>query len=275
MRAVMTSLHSLVANDSVSEEQIVLPVEAILRLKAEYEADVRLLEELPARIKLKKRKYEAALMFAPPGFDPNAPVIPAPRVRRRLELEEPAPTPAPTSPPKADFELVAPESRGGKPTWIGELAALLDSLDRGITHKDALATLKANPGLSSSAGEKGFYNAVARLEKNHRLIKHGGLLYSPRVVAALAERGEPLPDISPEMRRRAGGSAAVALEVLRAHPDGLDAMRLREELGKLPAVPESVTKHSHYIYNVLATLIGQGEVAKDETGVYKAIRSNA
>lgn len=258
-------------NGSSSEEQIVLPAEAILRLKADYEADVQLLEALPARIKQKKRKYEAALMFAPAGFDPNAapPESPRPRVRL-LELDD---TPV-NDPPetKAAFELVPPsEERSERPTWIGELARLLESSDRGIAHKDALATLKANPQLQSSQGDKGFYNAVARLEKQGRLVKSGGLLYSPSLVKKLEAEGKPLPDISAEMRRRAGGSASVVMEVLKENPAGLDAPRLRAAVGAKPGVPESIIKHGHYIYNVLATLMGQGAITKDAKGVYRAV----
>lgn len=249
-----------------------LTVEDIFRLKADYEADVRLLNELPARIELKKRKYDAALLFAPPGFDPDAPSSPAP-----------APSAEPDAPSEGEkqFELVPEgedehDDQPGRVTWIGRLAKLLESADQGMSHQEALTRLKQTPlGVRQSAGDKGFYNAVARLEKRGDLIKNGGLLYSRRLANEMAARGEALPDVSIETRRRSGGSAAAALSVLRLHPDGLDAGRLREELAKLPGLPESLTKHSHYIYNVLSTLMGQGEITKNETGVYSAVREKA
>lgn len=261
---------------SSAEIPVLLTVADIIRFKAEYEADVRLYEELPARIKQKKRRYEAALFFAPPGFDPNAPV-PAPVV---APVPAPLPTPSPEpSAPAACFELVsqpmieedADESEGeGRLTWIGELLRVLEAASRGLPHQEVLAMLKQTKlGERVSAGEKGFYNAVARLEKRGQLIKNGGLLYSPKLVEQMRQRGEVLPDVSLEMRRRAGGSGTVVLEVLSEHPEGLDVQALRNEVIKKPGVPASLEKHTHYIYNVVATLIGQGAVTKDAQGRYR------
>lgn len=279
---VMTSPSNYSVNASSMQGDAMLSGEAILRLKAEYESDLKLLEELPARIKLKKRRYEASLLFAPPGFDPDAPIKGEPFIQSALDvavaskiesevLQEHKAAGAPLNlfgevqEPEEDDEALT-----GRITWAGELKGLLDSSPVGVSHKDALAKLKQTSlGERVSKGEKGFYNAVARLEKSGSLVKSGGLLYSKQLVEAMESRGEALPDVSTETRRRAGGSAAVVLEVLRANPDGLNANDLRAKLAELPGVSQSITNHHHYIYNVLGTLMGQGEIKKDAQGVYK------
>lgn len=271
--------------DNASSEQSIalLTVDAILRLKADYESDLKLMEELPSRIKLKKKKYEASLLFAPLGFDPDVPVkkVAAP-IASIVEVpaDEPLmsdlmPLDKVSNPP---LQLFAEDEGGsddaglaqGRTTWTGELKKLLNKSSVGISHQYALTQLKETSlGERVSKGEKGFYNAVGLLEKQGFLIKNGGLLYSDKLVADMKARGELLPDVSIEMRRRPGGSGSAALEVLRANPDGLDAHTLRIEMSKMPSVPQSVTKHGHYIYNVLGTLMGHGDIEKDNEGIYK------
>lgn len=250
---------------------VTMTADDILRLKADYEADVRLYEDLPARIKLKKRRFEAAMLFAPDGFDPNAPAdqtqapVPPP-----VATTPPSPQPAPAVPVEAnEFELAREPAE--RLTWVGELARVLNESSRGLSHKEALAMLKATPlGDSASTGDKGFYNAVFRLEGRGQLIKSGGLLYSKKLVDEMKARGEYLPDVTTETRRRAGGAATMILSVLKSNPEGLDGNELRKQVAAMPGVPSSMSKHSHYIYNILATLIGQGAVVKDDGGRYRA-----
>lgn len=253
-------------NSTDDNAPVLLTVADIARLKAEYEADVRLLEELPARIKQRRRRYEAALLFAPPGFDPNSLNAPQAQAAAPAPVREPVAAPSfeLASPPTSSQEDMAEEETGpGRLTWIGEVERVLIEAGRGLAHQQVLDILKATElGDRMSAGGKGFYNAVARLEHQGRLVKAGGLLYAAKTVDDMVARGEALPDNTAEVRRRAGGSSSAVLEVLREHPSGLDVTQLREAVSKRPGVPESITKHSHYIYNVLSTLMGQGAIEK-------------
>lgn len=268
--------------DSSSLSSTLLRVSDILRFKEDYESDMRLLEELPARIKLKKRKYEAALMFAPPGFDPDARPEKSQTPEVTASVAEPPSIVSPTVEPEEQatdeqpsFFLAEPVEGTGRLTWSSGLMEVLDGATSGVGHQDALAKLKKTPlGERVSKGEKGFYNAVANLEKRGKLVKSGGLLYSAKLVEKMKARGELLPNMSSEIRRRAGGAATVALEILKNHPEGLDANALRDELSKQEGMPASVSKHGHYIYNVLATLMGQGAVAKDAAGIYRFSEDN-
>lgn len=281
--SIMASPTSITEHPYSEDGAPFLSVDVILRLKAEYEADVKLLEELPARIKAKKRKYEASLFFAPPNFDPDSLEHAKPgqgSTLSELIAGDAVSSTAKVDAPSAESHLqlfsvdqeedAGDDSAGIRLTWAGELDRLLSSSPVGISHQDALAKLKETSlGERVSQGEKGFYNAVARLEKKGLLFKSGGLLYSSKLVDEMKSRGELLPDVSTETRRRAGGSGTMAIEVLRLNPDGLDANALREEMRKLPGVSASVVKHGHYIYNILGTLMGQGEIERDAQGVYK------
>lgn len=263
-------------NKNSASASPLLTVEDIIRFKADYESDLKLLEELPARIKQKKRKYEAALFFAPEGFDPDAPLKSAivavsglvsvaasgfqqPELQSTFELTD-------------QQEEAESEEVGGRLTWTGELKRVLVNSFAGVSHQDALAQLKETKlGERVSKGEKGFYNAVSLLEKKGALVKAGGLLYSANVIEQMKARGESIPDESAETRRRSSGSGAATLQVLRSHPQGLDANTLRSELAKVPGAPASIAKHGHYIYNILGSLMGQGEIEKDANGIYKLV----
>lgn len=264
------------------ETPALLTVEGIIRLKADYEADVRLYEELPARIKLKKRLFEASLLFAPPGFNPDAP-MPIKSVAEKSVASEGLPS-VPSAEPI--FELASEPMAGDgvveeeeeeeeeekKVSWIKAVSRVIEASECGLPHQEVLSKVKEiKVGEPSSVGEKGFYNAISRLEKRGELIKSGGLLYSKNLVEKMRSQGQTLPDMTSEARRRSGGSSAVALEVLRSHPEGMEANQLRDEVAGKPGMPASITKHGHYIYNILAPLIGQGIVIKDSNGLYRAV----
>lgn len=229
-----------------------LTVAAVRALKADYEADLRLLAELPARVELKKRKLDAAMFFMPDGFDFEALEVHAPAVQPDLVEEPPA----------------APEAPG-RISWAGEMARVLASLEGGIAHKDLLATLKTTElGERVSPGDKGFYNAIGKLAERGLLVKHGGLLYHKDVADRIVARGVALPDLTIELARRKGGSASFVVEALGQHPKGLTAPDIKKIVGAREDAPKSLREHGQYIYNILATLMGNGTVTR-RNGVYK------
>ena len=274
MTVVMTNTPNVPDQTPSIGASALLTVDDIVRLKIDYDADVRLYEELPARIKFKKRRFEAALLFAPPGFNPDAPMpalVTAPNPPESSPVENAAPVFELASEPMTKEDSAG---SGGKLTWIKAVSHVLETSERGLPHQEVLSKVKETKlGEHSSAGDKGFYNAIARLEKRGELIKNGGLLYSKTLVEQMRAQGQSLPDMTTEARRRAGGSATVVLEVLRDHPEGMDANQLRDEVGKKPGVPASIAKHGHYIYNILGTLIGQGAVTKGAQGTYHVAKA--
>jgi hypothetical protein len=234
-------------------DEPLLTVTAIRSLKQDYEADLRLFAELPGRLEAKKRKLDAALMFLPPGIDLDGA---APELADKAAL--PAPPPVTVNP-----------SAPGKATWAGEMERMLLSLDAGISHQGLLQRLKQTElGERSSPGEKGFYNAIARLSERGLLEKHGGLLYHRTLADRIRASGRAFPDVTIEVARRAGGSASLVVETLEQHPKGLTAPELKKLLAVREDAPKSLREHGQYIYNILSTLIGNGTVSRRK-GVYR------
>jgi len=236
-----------------------LSADFILQLKTELEADIRLYESLPARIAERKRRYEAALLFAPEGFDPSAPLMTksTPPPENKISNES------------SEFTLTSSEQRIGAspPSWIVAVKNVLDECNGGLTHKELFERIKiAFPGIPTSNGDKGFYNAIAKLAKRTQLVKHGGFLYSAKTFAELKDRGEPLPEL--QGRVRSGSSGEIVLSLLQAHKNGLTGPELKKLAASTPDAPRSLKDHGQYIYNILATLIGTGAVVKDN-GIYK------
>lgn len=229
-----------------------LSVEFIRQLKHELEDDIRLLEELPERISQKKRRYEAALMFAPAGFDPDGAPLP--------EVEEDAVDGA-VAP---EFVLIPADNvrESNAPSWTKAIQKVLDRSDGGLTHKELLFKVREEfPAMPVSTGEKGFYNGVSKLAYRKTLLKHGVQLYSSKVVDAIHARGDTLPE-APSVQTRSGSSGEIIMAILGTHAEGLSAQDLKLLVNNVPDAPASLKKHSQYIYNVLATLIGSGQVVK-------------
>lgn len=229
-----------------------LSAEFIRQLKHELEADIRLLEELPERISQKKKRYEAALMFAPADFDPDEVTVPV------VEEDAVDPNEAPV------FALTAVDNteESDTPSWTKAIQSVLDKSDVGLAHKELLAKVRVEyPAMPTSTGEKGFYNGVSKLAERKSLLKHGGHLYSSKLVDAILARGETLPE-APAVQTRSGSSGEIILKILGAHATGLSAPDLKAQLSNVVDAPASLKKHSQYIYNVLATLIGSGQVVK-------------
>lgn len=238
--------------ESMHASATLLTLGDVMKLRAEIEADVELLALLPARIAQKKKLYDAALLFAPANFgsmvEPDAGQPPAEVMVKQTELQQ------------GDLDST------GKLTWIGEARRIISEADSGLSYADVLSKLKTLP-LPPSAGDKGFYNSMARMEAKGEIVKAGGLVYSARLAQlhGLAPRTQTKPDVN------LGGTSGIALAVLRAHPIGLKATEVKREFLRRPDCPESMRKHGHYIYSVLTKLIDNGSVTKDANGVYRAV----
>jgi hypothetical protein len=240
----------------------------ILDLKEQLELKEWQLARLPEEIAELRKRYEAALLFAPKGFNPDADT--ATQTPVMVPLESLAPSEAvpqqkalDLKPKKTRATKVKPKSNANaRPSWASAVRLMLDGATEGMTHKELLGAIRLVHDFPQSNGEKGFYNAVARLLKDGGGVKHAGRLYSAKVVAAIRKYGGELPQ-APEVARRAGGSASLIVGILQQHSDGLTAINLRKVLQEMPDAPRSLTHHGQYVYNVLGTLIGAGTVVKN------------
>lgn len=240
---------------------VYLPKEYILSIKTRLEGKRRQLELLPVEIEELAKRYEAAIIFAPPDID--APQSEAAVTQQIADTTKDAATVAVvlrkriTKPPKVE-----------KPVgWRKGLQTILEESANGIAHQPLLKMAREKYKLPPSSGEKGFYNAIAKLIQAQTVVKHGNLLFAANVIEGIKKNGGTLP-APPEMHRRAGSSAGLIHQVLHGHPEGLTGPALRKLVAELPDAPKSLREHAQYVYNILGTMIGAGDVSKSN-GLYR------
>ena len=242
-----------------SDDTPVLTVAGFRQLQEEQEADKRLLKELPRRMERRQQKLDAVLLLAPhlAGISPQTG---APKERQRLANRRQPSLPLENEP---QIPARSKSKFRGKTTWTSAIEKALKSTDRGLTHKELRAELSQS-GMSRrlAISDKGFYGAIGKLADTKRLVKSGGLLYSTELAEKLEKTGS-LPDMTTEARQRGGSSTSLVLEVLGQFQTGLTGAQLKQLVAAKPNAPKSIQHHGQYIYNVLATLIGAGQVVKD------------
>lgn len=239
-----------------------LSEEYILSIKKSLDAKRRLLEKLPAEIADLSKRFDAAMLFAPPDFDPDK-AQENPLETIRVVRLEPSVKPAIR---KREMRPVTPAKPEKPIGWRKGLQALLDDANEGMHHQQLLKSARDKYKFPESVGEKGFYNAIAKLINAGTVIKHGNILYAVSVFKQKQEADE-LPRV-PETQRRNGSSAELIRKLLLTRPDGLTGPELRKILSAMPDAPKSLREHGQYVYNILGTMMGIGEVVK-ENRIYR------
>ena len=245
-------------------EKAYLSVDYLRKLKAKLDRQTRLLSELPAMVEATRKEFDAGMMFAPPGFDPDAPVVASPASKT-----DPRASDSPKLPesPKAKLPgnvlkaKPVKKVRAMRDGWPKALAEVLGEKPEGASYKEALAEGRARYNLPVSPTEKGFYHAVSRLLTNGVLVKHGGMLFHEKIFAKLKKNGA-IPEIPPDAPRE-GTGADIVHRLLGTFPRGLTVAEMKTQFASFPNAPKSLTEHKHYIYNVLAPMVGSGVVVKD------------
>ncbi|WP_291519411.1 hypothetical protein [Acidovorax sp.] len=243
-----------------------LPEEFILGLKATLDEKRRLYEALPKEIADLEKRFEAAMVFSPPGFDPTkarTKTIAAPLLQQAAASTGADPKVS-DIPVKRTSVLRKP--RVQKMGWRKGLMYILDHAEGGVAHQPLLKQAREDFSLPPSNGEKAFYNALAKLTQSGAVVKHGNLLYSAKAMAEAKAKGT-LPPVA-DIGRRAGSSADLIHGVLLQNPAGLSGPALRKLVSELPDAPKSLRDHGQYVYNILGTMMGAGDVVKED-GIYR------
>jgi len=241
---------------------IYLPEASILAIKKSLDAKRRLYEKLPSEIEALSKRYEAAMLFAPPNFDPE----------QALEKESEAPVKeinVVTLPPPATRKVAVKRKieKTVKPIgWRKGLQIILEGAEDGLSHQPLLTIARDTYKFPPSVGEKGFYNAIAKLINAGAVVKHGNILFSSNIYTR-RKGGGTLPVLQ-ETQRRAGSSAELIYSALEAHPEGLTGPGLKTVVSAMPGAPKSLREHAQYVYNILGAMMGSGEVIKTY-GVYR------
>lgn len=261
----------------VNEAAPKLPAAYVRKVLAEHLELIKLRDDLPALIEESQKRVDAAMQFAPDNFDveteDSVHVSPPPATASAS-----VPVPPPREPEQlrlntSTIKAVAHKGRRNtraaisqkapRLTWVSEVSRVLDKADTGLTHAEVREELRSSEiDAKAVKGDKGFYMAIANLHQRGDLVKKGGLLYSAAVAHRILREGGELPDVVFESNRRKGGSAAIIIDVLYEHPKGLNSAELKEIVATVAEAPRSLREHSQYIYNILASTIGAGDVVK-------------
>ena len=140
-----------------------------------------------------------------------------------------------------------------------------------MSHKEIVAVARQRYEMppQRNGEEKSFYNALIKLTASGKVIKHGNLLYAASVYQD-AERDGALPPLTTSIHR-AGSTPELVVRLLRAHPGGMTGPQMQDAFRNMPHAPKSLVEHRNYLYNVLAPMIGKGQVVRSEDGIYQLV----
>ncbi len=102
----------------------------------------------------------------------------------------------------------------------------------------------------------------------------GGQKLSTKQQRIESSAATPVVAAVPAKLPRGSGSMGIVLGVLRDNPQGLAAPDVQKKAAEHPEAPPSIKEHGQYIYSVLDTLKGRGQVTK-ESGKWKLANSQA
>lgn len=253
--------HHAPSQDSPRDDVTLLTVASVRAMKADYEADERLLADLPARVAEKKKRFEAALLFVTEDqrtaiFSESTEVV-----SEVVEIKEPLkPTIAELSPRRFV------KSRNGRPTWTGLIMQVIENATEGLTHDQIMVEIgRLNPAFSKELGRntKPYYHAMSKLEARKEIERRAGYFYPPGLIHRLPRQGEELPQ-KPRAGLKEYTSAWFINHVLEGAKEGMTAHDIKEALKDEEGVTPKLTSNSSFIFNVLKALQVDGYVEKDE-----------
>lgn len=255
MKAVIPAINTPDAGRP--EDAPILTVAGIRAMKADCEADEKLLAELPERLAKKKQRFEAALLFV------------TEEQRTAIYAAEDA------EGEKAEpLELTNPESRrfqterAGKPTWTGLIMRVLQSASEGLIHDQIMDEItKLHPPFDRHLDEnsKRYYNAISKLETRGEIVKHAARFYTPELMHNLIKDGEELPedDVDTNQPKEYTSGWFIAL-ALKGADDGMSPSEIRDALKDDEGVPPALMTSKSFLFNILKQLQMDGFVVKDE-----------
>lgn len=173
-----------------------------------------------------------------------------------------------------------PATRNGaeKPSWPAEIVRIFEALKGPLTYEELKDELdKGDLHGEFEQGNKGFYNAVTRLQKKKYLTKHRGWLFRIADLAAhmakvSAGEAEEVKDFSggPERPSPMADKIKVYLE---SAPNGASSVHIIAYLKRDERFTETLRKNTSGAYNVIARLVSRGEIRK-EGGLLYFLKEN-
>jgi hypothetical protein len=189
----------------------------------------------------------------------------APATRMAVATSEPADSPV--TPPQAAGSAV--RKRGRRPEtgeWKPIIRLIVQTAPaQPVSYSEAKAEiLKSELADKFQKSDKGFYNAIARLNKAGEIIAYKGHLFAPDVFRKFQEdlaagRVRELRMANAAHRSPMGEAT---LDILSRRKAGAESGHLIWELRKNPEFAAAIDKNKTHPYNVFARLVKTGEVIK-------------
>jgi len=229
-------------------------------VKAESEL-VRISNQLEAD----RKEFQQMLVFVPPAMRDRIMADEATPDLFNEPREEPPRKIVRAKPVKRKRVTASDSPRSLGYQFSAFITNLVSKSRTGISHTELKAAVQNSEYAERLEDQaKAYHRTLGKLVTRNDVVRHGSRFYAPSVYEVLKKNGD-LPEIEGGTTLRENGATTLTLGVLRGHPDGLSASDLKVLVGADPAAPKSITEHSQYIYNVLATLIGSGRVVKNGT----------
>lgn len=256
--ATSTAKHeSLLTLEDVRAKRrdIVLAEKELVRLSDKLEADRKAFQQMLVFVPAALRDRILSDETDPDLFGVSESREPATRTKRPIK-------------PKRAAVANGPRSQGYK--FSAFITDLVSKSRAGISHTELKVAVQGSEyAIRLEDQAKAYHRTISNLVSRKEIVRHGNRFYARSVYEVLKKNGD-LPAIEEGVSLRENGAAKITLEVLQGHPDGLTGPDLKVLVGADPAAPKSVAEHGQYIYNVLATLIGSGRVAKNGN-LYQAV----
>jgi hypothetical protein len=192
--------------------------------------------------------------------DPTAPVLALPHTDL-FEHKTPA---------KTRFAHSKPPKPQDKVTWVQAVTAWVASAPTGLTHAELKnQMLQSDFGPKFRVSEKGYYNALSRLQNRQKIKKHGNRLYTAEALedylrgveqGRILERPEALVGAHSPM-----GEAVLDI-VHRNRFQGIKSPDIVAELKNDVEFRASLTPHQTGAFNIIARLVRRKQIIRNADG---------
>jgi DNA-binding PadR family transcriptional regulator len=159
-------------------------------------------------------------------------------------------------------------NRVKKSTWTSEVLLLVQEAAEGyVSYVDMKSSIAKGPlGPALEQSDKSFYGALLKLENQGLLVRHNAHAFTPEAYSEHIEevKAGRRRDVRPQHAAGIAPLTDAVLEILSLSSGGMTAKQIIGALLENDDVKASVERNNTSAYNVLARLVKQHRVIKNE-----------
>jgi len=161
-------------------------------------------------------------------------------------------------------------------SWVDAARSVVHWHERGVASHVLRGIVAASPlGDRLRVSDKGYYNAVNRLQKRGEIEKHNGRFFYPNSLLAYKEavsRGE-MDDAPPKPPQSYSPMGEAVEAMVNAQP-GIPISEVVSNLQADPKFSDSLSERTTVAYNVVARLRKRKKIEKRGKGLFPASQKN-